>query len=550
MIRERYDVVVAGGGLAGLCVALQLKQAIDPVSILVVEKNRLPFPEAAHKVGESSVEVGSYYLSDILGLGDLLVREVPKLGLRLYMSQGGNQKIENRPEVGLRDFLDVPAYQIDRGQFENALFDRLRAEGIAFEDGSSIRSISLGSGEEDHEAEIERGGIRRSVRCRWFLDSTGRATFLRKKMNLARKNRHHVNAAWFRIDHPIEPNDWCADPSWHARTVHPRRLGTNHLMGPGYWVWLIPLANDRTSIGICADDGSHSFSELYRFDRAFSWLQEHEPQCARMLEPHLGKRMDFHAIKNCAYDSEKMFSAERWCLLGESAMFLDALYSPGTDFIAIANCITTQLVTRDLAGESIAQTAPAYDQIFRSVARAFSATFYRQYCVMGNSTVMTTKFIWDLSMYWGGVALLFFREGINDPDDIEELSSVLQGFAFANVSMQAFLRRWSKAAPDGDGPPAVFVDYGGIACLKGLNEKLLRPPEKCSLVEELRRNLATIDELKREILSEADMQCPGVAGAFQPATTEHLGSMFDAIRPTVETHKGEGSKSFAREMPR
>ena len=28
------------------------------------------------------------------------------------------------------------------------------------------------------------------------------------------------------------------------------------------------------------------------------------------------------------------------------------------------------------------------------------------------------------------------------------------------------------------------------------------------------------------------------------------GPMFDAIRPTVETHRGEGSKSFAREMPR
>ena len=78
----------------------------------------------------------------------MLAREVPKLGLRLYMSQDGNQRIERRPEVGLRDFLDVPAYQIDRGQFENALIDRVRSHGIGFADEATLRALSLAEGEE------------------------------------------------------------------------------------------------------------------------------------------------------------------------------------------------------------------------------------------------------------------------------------------------------------------------------------------------------------------------------------------------------------------
>ena len=69
-IAERYDVVVAGGGLAGLCLALQLNALRPGARVLVVEKAEHPPPEAAHKVGESSVEVGSHYFEQVLGFSE------------------------------------------------------------------------------------------------------------------------------------------------------------------------------------------------------------------------------------------------------------------------------------------------------------------------------------------------------------------------------------------------------------------------------------------------------------------------------------------------
>ena len=53
-----YDVAVLGGGLAGLSMAIQLKRARPETRVLVTDKRTEPAPEAAFKVGESSVEVG------------------------------------------------------------------------------------------------------------------------------------------------------------------------------------------------------------------------------------------------------------------------------------------------------------------------------------------------------------------------------------------------------------------------------------------------------------------------------------------------------------
>lgn len=50
-----YDAIIVGGGLAGLTLARQLHLEVPALRVLLAEKRTHPVPEAAFKVGESSV---------------------------------------------------------------------------------------------------------------------------------------------------------------------------------------------------------------------------------------------------------------------------------------------------------------------------------------------------------------------------------------------------------------------------------------------------------------------------------------------------------------
>ncbi|HEV7714970.1 MAG TPA: NAD(P)-binding protein, partial [Steroidobacteraceae bacterium] len=86
------DVVIMGGGLAGLTLALQLRQRLPALDIVVLERVRHPVPEAAHKVGESSVEIGAHYFETVLGLKEHLNQaQLKKFGFRFFFSEGSEQ---------------------------------------------------------------------------------------------------------------------------------------------------------------------------------------------------------------------------------------------------------------------------------------------------------------------------------------------------------------------------------------------------------------------------------------------------------------------------
>jgi len=453
-----HDVAVVGGGIAALTLALEIRRARPATRIVVVEPTVRPVPEITHTVGESTVEVSALYLGERLGLADHLKNsQIRKMGLRMFFTHDGNTDITERMEVGSSAFVPQPTYQIDRGRLENELTDRAVAAGVHFATGR-VRSVEFGSDGQPHTVTVQNGDAVTEVTARWVVDASGRTRKLPRQLDLRQPNEHHCNAVWFRVAAEIDLGNWSDDPQWQGRLVEgDRSMSTNHLMGQGYWVWLIRLASGATSIGIVADPAFHDMDGFNSLDKAKAWLREHEPQCASELAKYDDLIRDFRVMKKYSHGVSKIFDGrERWAITGDAGIFLDPLYSSGLDLVAIGNGLITDMVTRELDGEDVVARAAIDDSLFRSLTEMWLAIYRDQYTLMGTPNVMAAKVVWDIAFYWGFVGYLYSNGRFVTVADDPEVVPYLEGLIELSNRVQRFFREW--AAVEGDAASAQFVD--------------------------------------------------------------------------------------------
>lgn len=511
-----YDVVIMGGGLAGGTLALQLKKADPSLTLLLIEKNTFPMPEAAHKVGESSVELGSHYLRNIVGAAKHLeTSQLPKAGLRYFFPTADNQDIVQRVELGCTKVLPTPTHQIDRGRFENMLYEESVKAGVDCWDNSRAKQVTFGDAE--HVVTILHGDQEARVRARWVVDASGRGNVLKRQLNLQKEADHDVSAVWFRIDDEINVADWSDDAAWQAQVPRSaRRLSTTHLTGRGYWVWLIPLPSGSTSVGIVADNKLHPHSDMNRFERAVEWLEKYEPQCAAAVKARLDKLQDFRVLRHYAHDCQRVYSPQRWCLTGEAGVFVDPFYSPGTDFISLSNTIITTMILKDRQGMAIEQDAELYNRIYLDTFHSFLRTYAGQYPLMGNAQVLTAKVAWDFSIYWGVNALLFFHNRSQDLLMWQALRHVLARFDNLNLRMQQFFRDWDAQSLHQQWTPT-FVNYMEVKFVHELHIRLNDGLDDGALKERIAQNVALLEAIADEMFQYASYTCPALRALRSPA---------------------------------
>jgi flavin-dependent dehydrogenase len=501
--QQDYDVLIMGGGLAGLTLALQLLKRRAEMRVLVVERLEHPVPEAAHKVGEATVDMGAHYFAEVLGLRDYLKsNQLWKMGLRFFPAvQNPPPPLSQRAETGPSSFHPGQTYQLDRGRLENALGAMVVEAGGEFRHGCRVERFILDSS--GHTVTLSGNGERDSVRARWLIDASGRRGLIKNKLKLQEEVGHDCNAVWLRLDEMIwmdrliEEEDPPPEPGaaarWHRRVSNGQRWrSTNHLMGRGYWAWLIPLASGSISVGLVADPRYVPFEEINTFEGLLAWTRENEPELGRALESRRDALQDFHMLRHYSHGCKQVFSAERWALTGEAGVFTDPLYSPGSNFIALSNTLVTELVMRDLDEQPIEDLAVRYDAFYLWGFKSLMPTWEGQYGLMGNPQVWAAKSTWDIFTYMVLPGVLYHNELLIDLDFMETIAEQFGRYSALNHRMQSFFREWDEL--DAGTDEARFVDTG-----KGLLPEMLKAVSAPLRPDQVRLRVSENIELAEDV---------------------------------------------------
>ncbi len=405
-----YDVVIIGGAFSGAATALMLKRQRPSARVLIVEKTT----EFDRKVGESTTEVSSAYMTRILGLTHHLGHHhLPKQGLRLWFAQSADQSVEDCVELGARYGARLPGFQVDRAILDTHLLEQAVAAGCELLRPAKVNTIELNEGGEQIVT-VQFAGEVRTLRTRWVVDATGRAAMISRKLGYFRQNTEHpINAVWARFTGTKEWDsyDWREQfPEMANACRTGREWATNHLMGHGWWCWIIPLRGGDVSAGVVYDE---RIFQLPPGATLAGRLHNH------LLSHPIGRAVfgeasaidgDVHAFSALPYSSDKV-CGHGWAAVGDATGFIDPLYSPGLDFCSYTSYLVADMLARSIGGEDVRALVDYYNAQYPVTYRSWFHSLYRdKYFYMGEADLMAAALLLDVSSYYIGLVHSVYRD--------------------------------------------------------------------------------------------------------------------------------------------
>jgi flavin-dependent dehydrogenase len=389
---------------------------------------------------------------------------------------------------------------MDRGRLENHLRECVIEAGVHLKEGVHVTNIDISENGGLHKISY-RDSEKQSHQAQgtWMIDAMGRRRFLQSKFDLKKENDTTYNSAWFRVKGELSVNSFVpeSEEKWHGKVEQDRWYSTNHLMGEGYWVWLIPLSPGNTSIGIVAQDNMHRFDQYNSYEKAVKWIQAHEPALGEHLEEY--PLLDFKVLRDYSYSSHQVFSYDKWCCIGEAGVFADPYYSLGSNVLAYGNGIAAKMIELDRTGQLTEEYVDYMNLFYLSLNDSLTETVHWAYPFHNNGVIISLKTIWDYFMGWSVTDPRFYHDVYLEPALNRDLSTLLNPIFSAHYRLLTLFRDWSAL------PSRVtfdFIDY--IEDLPTLTHLFLLnlPPKNADfdvIVEHLYQSIDRMEEFAQVI---------------------------------------------------
>jgi flavin-dependent dehydrogenase len=409
--QTEYDVIIIGGALAGAATANLLLQKEPQLKVLIVEKSTA----FTRRVGEATVEVSGYFLGRVLGLlQHLNESHLVKQGMRFWFFNGQTQTLAQCAEIGGRYLSRVPSFQVDRAVLDEEVLRRACQLGAQLRRPAAVSHVALAAGGRQ-TLTIRHDGETADIFARWVIDASGVAALLARQQGWWRSNRAHpTTAVWSRW---TGVKDWdgleLAEkfPDW-AKACHGiRATATNHLVGPGWWAWVIPLKGGDVSIGVVFDQRLVNWPQQGPLGQRLKDFLAQHPVAREIMAEAQWRDGDVHWRKDLPYYSTT-FAGDGFALVGDAAAFLDPFYSPGMDWISFTAFSAAELILAQQRGEEVAPLVARHNRDFaRSYQRWFEAIYQDKYEYMSEFDLMRLAFLMDLGLYYLGIASQPFKRG-------------------------------------------------------------------------------------------------------------------------------------------
>ncbi len=321
-----FDVIIIGGGPGGSSAATYLARAGKRV--LILEKEIFP----RFHIGESLLPYNQKIFRELGVLPAIQAAGFPrKVGAQFFL---GNGSMSTRFVFRKGKFTREPeVVQVERAKFDHILLKHARSSGADAREGwTALKTISDADGVNVEARDGE--GKTYSLRARFVIDASGRANLTGNQEGL-------------RVVHP-RLKKLAVFGHFTGVALDAGEAGGDTVITrlENKWFWIIPVSQEKTSVGLVLDKDEFAASKLTPAEVFNQWKEFSPVMQQRMCNAQLSG--EIKTTTDFSYFNRRLIGG-RVLRIGDAAGFMDPIFSAGVYLAMWSGKLAAEVVTKSLA---------------------------------------------------------------------------------------------------------------------------------------------------------------------------------------------------------